>query len=579
MLSSRSNAKFEKFVSVLAAIVALVVLPLYAIKVHLKTDYTDFMVYHRSAVRALNQMWSTVYSLGDGASPFRYLPITLPFFTPFAHFSLSTAQLIWYFVQYAAFAGGLYLIYRTLLAVDSSRARVATLLTFFFILRFCLDTFTIGQVSSLMFLGYCIGLYGFVSQRFFLSGSGLFVPTLFKIGPGISYLLFLFMRTHEKLRAWLAPLLWTSILTLLTWITFGRQAFRQLVGDWMMIVSKDDQYYDASHYGSQSLKSVLLRLAHSGFITMRQESWILLGTSIVGCLALLVFWQIRKPTDARSRGIFFSLGIFPYLWFMPETFKYSLTTLALPISFLLLSRKPNWLTKFSLALMFFGVSAAAKDIMPDDLFFGLQRASVPFIATLFLCAALIREALFDSRTASEAPNYALGPWKNLPPTANCDFSVITPIGAFLAPHWESEDDEKNPFFVLESIREKLDQQFGNRWEWIGLSIPALDPTEAKAIQATADQIRRRIPNARFITAESTGRGAALREGFLHASGKALYLMRWEQPVNVAFLDEGLKLLHTHDLVRGNRRLAESRFRNPGAPSQCRLQPTSLGAPL
>jgi len=564
------SPRVERWISALATIAALVVLPLYAVKVHLKVDYTDFLVYHRAASRVLEEMWALVYSLGDGASPFRYVPILLPFFSLFGHFSLSTGQLIWYFIQYAAFAGGLYLIYRTLLAVDPKRAKVTTLITFFFILRFCLDTFTIGQVSSLMFLGYCIGLYGFVSERYFLSGSGLFVPTVFKIGPGISYLLFLFARTHEKVRAWLAPVLWTAALTLITLIAYGGHAFRSLFEGWVFIVSKDDQYYDASHYGSQSLKSVLLRLVHSGFLSMTQESWILLSTSVVGCLALLLFWRVRKPTDARARGIFFSLGIFPYLWFMPETFKYSLTTLALPIAFLLLSRKPNRLTQFSLALMFFGVSAAAKDIMPDALFFGLQRASVPFIATIFLCAALIREALLDSRTSAEVPNYAMGPWKNLPPLESCEFSVITPIGAFLAPQWDSGagecDDEKNPYFVLDSIREKLDQKFGKNWEWIGVFAPALDPSEAKAIQTTADQIQKRIPNARFISTESTGRGAALREGFLQSSGRALYLMRWEQPVDVEFLEEGLELLNPQNLgyqiVRGNRRLNESRFEIP-----------------
>lgn len=556
------SPRVERFILAFAALVALVVLPLYAVKVHLKTDYTDFLVYHRAAVRVLERMWGSVYNLGDGTSPFRYAPITLSFFAPFGTFTQSTAQLIWYFIQYSAFGGGLYLIYRTLLAVDPKRAKWATAVTFFFILRFCLDTFTIGQVSSLMFLGYCIGLYGFVSQRYFLSGSGLFVPTVFKIGPGISYLLFLFTRTHEKLRAWLAPFLWTAVLTLIAVVAFGPRAFRALVEGWVFIVSKDDQYYDASHYGSQSLKSVLLRLVHSGFLSMTQESRILLTTSVLGCLALLVFWKIRKPTDPRARGIFFSLGIFPYLWFMPETFKYSLTTLALPIAFLLLSKKPSRLTRFSLAFMFFGVSAAAKDIMPDALFFGLQRASIPFIATIFLCAALIREALLDSRTSAEAPNYAMGPWKNLPPSENCDFSVITPIGAFLTPHWESGDDEKNPYFVLDSIREKLDQKFGKRWEWIGVFAPALDPDEAKIIQTTADQIQKRIPNARFISSESTGRGAALREGFLQASGKSLYLMRWEQPVDVEFLEQGLELLKTHQIIRGNRRLNESRFEIP-----------------
>jgi len=47
------SPRVERWISALATIAALVVLPLYAVKVHLKVDYTDFLVYHRAASRSL----------------------------------------------------------------------------------------------------------------------------------------------------------------------------------------------------------------------------------------------------------------------------------------------------------------------------------------------------------------------------------------------------------------------------------------------------------------------------------------------------------------------------------------------
>jgi predicted glycoside hydrolase/deacetylase ChbG (UPF0249 family) len=554
------SPRLEKVIWILGVIAALIILPLYAVKVHLKTDYTDFMVYHRAAVRALHG--EQIYTLSDGASPFRYLPLLMPLFAGLGLLELAPAQLLWYFIQYGCFSLGLYFIYKTLRTTASAqKSLTVTVLSFFFIVRFCLDTFTIGQVSSVMFLGYCLGLYGFVTQRFFLSGLGLFIPTIFKIGPGISYTLFIFSRTNERIRAWLAPVLATLFLGLFTTAIFGWTTLKGWIDGWLLMVSKDSQYYDASHYGSQSLKSVLLRFANRGFLSVDTATTIHWVITVLGCLALLAFWRLRKPTSPRARGVFFSLGVFPYLWFMPETFKYSLTVLALPIAFLLLSENRTKIRAFSLFFMFFGASAAGKDLMPDFLFFGFQKASIPFIATLFLAWALWKEAREDSLTSAEVPNYALGPWKELPKTVGCEFSVISPLSAIA-----SVTDEASPYTVLDRTCEKLTKIYGTKWEWIAVVPQLVDPAEQFAVQKTISEIQKRIPKERLkvIFSELVGRSSALREGFIHSSGKVAYLMRWEQPVDPNFLKEACLLIGTQKFqaVRGNRRLSESRFEIP-----------------
>ena len=75
-------ARFRSLTIGMSFLLALITLPLYALKVAEKTDYTDFSVYYRAALRMKLGNWNQIYSLQDGASPFRYSPIFLPFFGP-----------------------------------------------------------------------------------------------------------------------------------------------------------------------------------------------------------------------------------------------------------------------------------------------------------------------------------------------------------------------------------------------------------------------------------------------------------------------------------------------------------------
>ena len=199
----------KKLIVVFTLLAVLFILPLYAIKISLIQGYTDFDVYYRTAVRVKAELWDQIYTLQDGASPFRYAPLFIPLFRPFAAFTLLQARQVWFFLQYCWFGLGFYFIYLTLqitgqvigqktpqvtlsktLKHSQLEAATYTSLGLLFILRFCLDTFTIGQVSSLMFLGFSIGLYGWVLGRPVLTALGLLPPTLLKIGPGFLFGIF-----------------------------------------------------------------------------------------------------------------------------------------------------------------------------------------------------------------------------------------------------------------------------------------------------------------------------------------------------------------------------------------------------
>jgi hypothetical protein len=185
MKRSRAN-----FLMGLASLLALIVLPLYAFKVSVKADYTDFDVYFRAALRAKHQAWNQIYNLGDGASPFRYAPPLLILLRPLAELTKPHAQLFWYFMQFTAFALGFALLARALRRILPRGSREGgwiLAVSLLFILRFCLDCFTIGQTSSLLFLSFCGGFYAYVSGRAGWLGFSLFWPAFFKIGPGFLF--------------------------------------------------------------------------------------------------------------------------------------------------------------------------------------------------------------------------------------------------------------------------------------------------------------------------------------------------------------------------------------------------------
>ena len=105
----------------------------------------------------------------------------------------------------------------------------------------------------------------------------------------------------------------------------------------------------------------------------------------------------RSPKTPRAQGLLFCLGAFSTLWFMPETFKYTMVLTALPVGMLLAGR----LSKFSRFAIAFGILALAipgKDVVGDFIFFGLQHASVPLVATLLLGLATVIEAWRESES-------------------------------------------------------------------------------------------------------------------------------------------------------------------------------------
>ncbi|MBI2712426.1 MAG: ChbG/HpnK family deacetylase [Bdellovibrio sp.] len=584
---------------ILSGLLLAIALPLYAHKISIKTDYTDFLVYYRTALRVAAEDWQNIYTLSDGQSPFRYLPPFAGLFRPLAAFDAKTAPLFWYAVQWLAFGWGFFFLFQTLRKVTRNAFWISCI-SLLFILRLCLDTFTIGQVSSVMFFGFSLGLWGYLNSRSALAALGISIPMLFKIGPGIVFGTFLSRAKTEQHRA-----LWGALFTVLGFILFGEiwgyfalgsfSAYHALWASWVGIVNADSQYYDASHYGSQSLNSVLLRFANQGFFSAEAAHHIYLGIAGVLCVGLFLFWLLRSPKSLLGRGHFYTLALFPYFWLMPETFKYSLTPLAFPVAFLVAgllnshARKglQRW-TWFALAFGFFTITVAGKDLVGDVVFFGIQKLSLPWLATVILGIATGWHAWSESklspfaRLLSEAllyrNSYCLGPWRRLPDeNRTLALSVLVPLP--LA-NWGSLD----PVFIQKTVRELAKKirasigeeefelliiPYGNRIAPFthqfhpALNLLKNDLQIQTLIRFVTRERDEKVAGEKSTDSDFDGRGGALREGFLTSRGKQFLIVHLEQACEPDFFPKALRALHEgYDLVRANRRQPESSFEIP-----------------
>ena len=558
-------------------ILTSIALPLYAFKVSHKLDYTDFDVYYRAATRAHAMLWEQIYTLSDGASPFRYAPALLLFLSPLAYLSAPTAKLLWYFLNFGFFSLGFYYLYHALAATREGRAEspktlsksalFSTCFAVLFVFRLCLDTFTIGQISGVMFFGFCLSVYGWMQRKPWLAGFGLLIPTSIKIGPGIIYSLFLLAKRKERNPTIFGSLLFGGILFALSAGWLGTMALtRKLWGNWVAIVQNDAVYYDASHYGSQSINSAILRLAKPGFISEEMAHTLFLTVAILGCTSLFLFWLLRRPRTVQGRGLFFSLGLFAYFWFMPETFKYSLTPLAIPVALLLNSHRKNTLSWFALVFGALTISLAGLDLVGSRIFFAVQNFSLPLMASIFLALALIRHAYLESipsffyrRVSQIFRHPKLGPWTHFPSLdSSLDVSYILPLPL----------EGHSPLNLRRSLSHILEQAlllsqifpkselilvpFGDRWT-------EGHPLLVGIRETLGDQATVKI----LHPPEIAGRGAALRQGFLASRGAKIFIAHLEQPCDFSFFVQAGNLLDQgYDLVRGNRRIAETRFDIP-----------------
>ncbi len=547
---------------------AAVVLPLYAWKVYLKQDYTDFQVYYHAALHAKSGDWSGIYDLRAGASPFRYAPPLLFLFQLFAFSSPLLARLSWYFFQYSCYALGFYVLWKSISSLREGRRGNPAFyiaLSFLFIFRFCLDSFTIGQISGLLFLGYSAGLWGYVFRKSFSHALGIFLPALTKIGPGFSFFPFLFEKRRDFRKKTLLTLLFLGSCVFLGSFLLTQEFASGLFlwKQWIGVVSLDSKYFDSSHYGSQCLNSFLLRWASRGGLSDAGARQIRLIASLAVVFGTLLFWVLRRPKKLMGRWLFFTISIYPYLLLMPQTFKYSMTVLALPVLGLLALQKKMIWTWFALSTGVLCLSLPGKDIVGDFLFFGIQRASLPFFSIVFL---MIAHALESYRLSTPSQWARMREYFFPSP-------LLPPLNSFNLP--SSSHSLLIPLPLCRDLSLEINEQ--KAWLSSWSKLPQFAQCEVLVIPYGEFQslehpflkhwraLQAEFPHLRILPLDGqrNEKSQSLQEGVYQAKGEVLFILNLEQRVDPEFflranasVEEGLHL------VRANRRLHETRFRVP-----------------
>lgn len=388
MRNSRRIHLLRKCTLALAVLLCVLILPIYTIKIYQKTDYSDFLVYYRSAQRFFSAQWAQIYDLeSNGNCPFRYAPVLLPFFGPLTWLPYEASRVAWFYFNYLCYAWGFWILYRWLKRLNGDAVWILAT-SALFTLRFFLDSFTIGQITGVIFLALAFTLQQWTQGNQSRAGSFLLAPTLLKIGPGFLYLLL-------NPRSWLGAALTLAVLFPILWLVGGSDSSPGVLFQyWWEMLRGDSSFFDASHYGSQSLNSALLRAAKLGLWSDAQARSLALAGTVIGCLSILALWKLRPAKTQLTQGIYFSLGVLSFLWFMPFSFKYSFPVLAIPVA-VMLSGPMGWFQWLSFAFGAFTLSLAGLDLVGETVFFFLQKASFPFFATLLVGAALVHQVFLQ----------------------------------------------------------------------------------------------------------------------------------------------------------------------------------------
>lgn len=365
------------------------------IKEHKQNDH---WVYYRTAKRIDARDVAEIYSLKDGAFPFRYSPPTLMLFSWMSYFSEINSRRIWLIAQSLFILASFPFLYRLLLLINSPSPIYAISFSFFLFYRYFLDSLYCGQVSGMVFFTFVFGLYFWAKEKKSISNLGILFLASLKIVPGFMFAInFLTVKTKKEFFSLIAKLALAALLILLIYFIwfiakFGFsniEYFSSMFKAWIVIALSDKDYFDGSTSKSQALRAVLLRIF--GESSNTEIVWKI--TSIISLLSLYLYWYKLKMDSIKVRIYSYLLGILSFVLLMPESLPYQYFKLLIPSIFIMneffVSPRKEYKAVLLFILIFCSLSTA--DLTGHYWADNVQSYSLPFIASLLIGHLLIRE--------------------------------------------------------------------------------------------------------------------------------------------------------------------------------------------
>lgn len=220
---------------------------------HVASRPMDFRVYHYGA-RGVFDGTRPVYGPTSGLGwpmHYRYPPLFLLLFTPFAMLPLAWGAAVWVVLK----VGVLVLLLRAMKNGAVGSPRLAPLFTFLFIAPYIIEEFRYGNAQFFVFALAAAALL-IARNRPILSGASLALAISIKVWP-LFFLPYLVARQNWKV-VWYA-LCFVVVLTLLPAFYFGFQEHMNLLGQWFAQESQTQFGESEIWFPNQSLRGVLMR--------------------------------------------------------------------------------------------------------------------------------------------------------------------------------------------------------------------------------------------------------------------------------------------------------------------------------
>ncbi|MDD5584078.1 MAG: glycosyltransferase family 87 protein [Candidatus Omnitrophica bacterium] len=362
-----------------------------------KRNFSDFRVYHATAQRFIAQ--EDIYSRPDEAiTPFKYSPAFAFVTAPLGFFSIKTASLIFFTLNFIAMLV-IFVFSRKLITGNSlsfGKRMVLYALCGLFTSRFLLQVLHQGQVTIVMFALVVVGLWLLEKKKEVPAAALLAFSVMLKYTSAIFLPFFLFRKNRRLISL---IIICIAVYCLLPAVHVGLEKEAQYLKKWLPFISDTSldkgSLYD---YKNQSLLSLCLR-----FFTKESPYAIVIlpltftqGLIIAVLAASMIYGGIlwRKTENRFYRALDYSLLFICMAFFNPNAWMSNFIFLIpayMTLLYYLMKTRFKDVMAITLVVVSFALGSwGSESVVGNSLENLLEELSSVTIAGLLLTVALLR---------------------------------------------------------------------------------------------------------------------------------------------------------------------------------------------
>jgi hypothetical protein len=304
----------------------------------------DFNVYYYASQEVLQGRDPYQRSLGE-STRYLYLPLLSELTFPLALLPLPLAAYLWFLINAASLTGAAWMSASLVEGAENKGARAGSSLTIIIVLslavliRFALDNFDYGQVNPLVAALAVAHIYLYERNRKLWSAAALVLAISIKLTPAILIAYHIARRRFKYAAACVALF---AAITALSFAPFGSDspsAFRAFASRTLM----NEQGFDLSYSGNQSLRGALARIRSDSDETARVPSDALtLGASIAMLALSILAIMLSRNTMGGLASLFCCIALLS-----PLAWKAHFIIFIFPVVFLVSEISSEWGAKRS----------------------------------------------------------------------------------------------------------------------------------------------------------------------------------------------------------------------------------------